>query len=710
MMLVSNQIIAQCDVPINLVSNTFVNGDGLNQADLSWDIASGALEYSVAYRVSGSGDPFSVKAASSNSVSLIGLDASTNYEWKVRSVCSSDWSVISAYSVIDNFTTGAGGSCTIPTNLGSVSSGSGSEINVTTLSWDAVAAADLYNVAYRVQGETSFTVKSPSTNSITLSGLPASTNFEWKVRTVCSPDWSIVSNYSALETFTTGTGVECTAPTGVNIASSDATSFTIAWNPVSGAEQYYIQFRIPAEQTWAEADYRFTYRTSDKTITGLTVGKSYEARMLAVCATDESGKWVSNSPYSTIVSFNTVSCTTPANLSSTPDATSATVFWDEVASAIQYQIKYRVSGTVTYNNEVSVNAPANSAQLTNLSPNTQYDWIIRARCSNDNTINSPYSAVQTFTTVDGTECVTPTGLNSVPNTSDALIQWSDVPTAIDYQVKWREQGTSTFLFSAIITDPTTSYTIENLNSSTTYEWLIRARCSVDGSNNSPYSTIQTFTTLAGPSCDTPTNLSSSPSENSAFLSWNPVVLADQYRLKYRVQGTLVFSNTVIISSPDNSVVISGLNSSTSYEWLIRSECPGENSAYSSIQTFTTTTPVTIVGTTGKISTNSRSYELTNKGQTNRAESASNLNKPLVEPNSMEFILKIYPNPASEFINIESSESATARIFNSVGKLVKVIDLEANQKLDMDVTTFNKGVYFIRTYVEGKIVSKKFIVR
>ncbi|MDX1628293.1 MAG: fibronectin type III domain-containing protein [Fulvivirga sp.] len=699
--LYSGYSFGQCDAPTGLLSNSTVNADGLNQIDLSWNVVGDALEYSVAYRVSGSVDPFTIKSASSNSLSVTGLPASTTYEWKVRAVCASDWSIVSPYSVLETFTTSTGESCTIPTNLASVSSGSGSSINETTLSWDAVTAADLYNVAYRIQGETSFTIKSTSTNSLTLSGLPANTTYEWRVRSVCSSDWSVVSNYSALETFTSGDGVECNAPTGVQVTSADATSFTIEWNPVAAAEQYYIQFRIPAEQSWANADDRFTFRESDKTITGLTSDKQYEARMLAICATDENGKWVSYSEYSSIVTFNTINCTTPTNLSSDPGGTSATVFWDEVPSALEYQIKYRVSGTVTYDNEVTASAGETSATLTNLSPETQYDWIIRSRCSTDNTINSPYSAVQNFTTLSGNECTTPDGLSSTPTSNDALVEWNAVPGAIDYQLKWRESGESVFLNSTIVVDPTTSYTIENLSSSTTYEWVIRARCSNDGSNDSPYSSIQTFTTAPGASCDTPTNLAASPGSTSALLSWDVVVFADQYRLKYREAGTSVFSNTVIVSAPDNSVIITGLSPSTSYEWLIRSECPDGNSSYSAIQTFTTTSS----------SASTRIASGDTESNVKAAESDLALEDELISKEIQQLEWKIYPNPTTNgLIYVDTNTAIDVRIYNALGQLKKVIHVEPNQSSPHNLQNLGRGLYFARSTYNGKESIKRIIVR
>lgn len=691
---------AQCDIPTTLSSISGVNGDGLNEVTLSWGSALGALQYSVAYRVSGSVDGYTVKSTSTTSLVITGLPASTTYEWKVRSVCAEDWSIISDYSVLEQFTTSTGTTCTTPVNLASVSSGSGSTINETALSWDAVSGAVYYSLAYRVQGTSTFTYKTLETNSYTLSGLPANTTYEWQVRTICSSDWKVYSAFSAIETFVSGSGVECLAVTNLQVPSTTASSASLTWTAAEGAEQYYIQYRLTASQSWDNADYVFTYQPDNKTINGLVADQYYETRIKTICATDGSGKWTSHSDYSSIVAFNTYECTTPGSLSSLPGATSATLSWSAVGSALQYQIKYRETGTVIYNNEVNVDGSETSVIITNLSPDTGYDWIIRSRCTLDNTINSAYSSVQTFTTLSGTECTTPTTPTATPTSSDALLQWDPVPGALEYQMKYRQAGETVFQNSVTVTAPDTSVVIGGLSSSTQYEWLVRALCSTDGSNNSSYTAIQTFTTDAGASCDTPTNLQAVPSSTSADLSWDPVASANSYRLKYRVQGTSVFSNTVTITAPTSSTTISGLTANTTYEWLIRSECTDANSSYSSIQSFTTTS-----GGGARVASSGSSTNTVNDDGVASSEDVS------IKPDSFE----LYPNPSEGLIHVKLSlENPSAiifTIFDPTGRLLyqKSYKDSIDESLDFK-QLFGSGFYLVRVKSEKNNYVRKVSIR
>lgn len=694
---------SQCDTPANLGSSSGLNG-GLNEVSLSWDAVLGAELYSVSYRVFGSDDSFSIKNTNANSTIISGLPATTTYEWKVRAVCEPDWSSVSVFSSLDFFTTSSGGSCTAPINLQSVSTGSGSSINSTTLSWDAVGAAVYYSVAYRIQGNASFTFKTVNTNSLKLDGLPASTNYEWKVRAICASDWSVSSAFSSLEAFTSGTGISCTTPSGVNISNVDEVggSFTVAWNSVPSAIQFYIQYRIVGEQDWANADYRFTYQPNSKTIPDLQLDKLYEVRMLSICAVDAGGKWTSYSDYSNVVSFDTYQCSTPTNLSSAPGESFVVLNWEAKPGALFYQIKYRESGTAAYlNNLNTADGITTSVQIDGLNPDTNYDWIIRTRCDvSSSGNNSVYSAVQTFTTTAGTPCTTPDGFLSTPTSNDALIEWNAVPSTFNYQLKWREQGQGSFLNSAYISHPTTNYTISGLTSSTTYEWLIRAICEIDGSISSDYSSIQTFTTNAGASCDTPTGLSASPAATSATLSWDAMGAASQYRLKYRVLGAGSFTNTVIITAPTNSTNISGLSANTTYEWLIRTECGFGNSAYTSIQTFSTLSSRS-AGTESARAENNTTDETAEKSSPDRNTQDTGEHSTTMQSefssfklldDSREQLVSIYPNPSYGLVNIELSKTAEVSIYNSKGQLIVKSTYDGGNH-NLDLQSYTRGIYY-----------------
>src|SRR6266542_4852497 len=91
---------------------------------------------------------------------------------------------------------------------------------------------------------------------------------------------------------------------------------------------------------------------------------------------------------------------------------------------------------------------------------------------------------------------------------------------------------------------------------------------------------------SGSSCVVASGLSAiNITSSSATLDWNDVSGATGYNIRYRKTGTSTWSNT---TSATSSVAVSGLASSTTYEFRVQTVCSGgTTSAFSSSATFTT---------------------------------------------------------------------------------------------------------------------------
>jgi hypothetical protein len=89
--------------------------------------------------------------------------------------------------------------CPKPTGL----TVTGITASTATINWDAVSCAVKYKLAYRKQGTATWTNAKTNINSKVLTGLDASTTYEYKVKSVCDPDGSLKSKFTAVKTFTT---------------------------------------------------------------------------------------------------------------------------------------------------------------------------------------------------------------------------------------------------------------------------------------------------------------------------------------------------------------------------------------------------------------------------------------------------------------------------------------------------------------------------
>src|SRR5690606_5756470 len=126
-------------------------------------------------------------------------------------------------------TPATGGTCSAPNGL-AASSVTSSSANV---SWGAVSGAVSYNLQYKTNAASIWNTVSTTSTSYGLTGLAASTTYNYQVQTVCS---SGSSPYSNASTFTTSaTGTTCNAPTGLAASGITTSSATLSWAASTGA-------------------------------------------------------------------------------------------------------------------------------------------------------------------------------------------------------------------------------------------------------------------------------------------------------------------------------------------------------------------------------------------------------------------------------------------------------------------------------------------
>ena len=79
----------------------------------------------------------------------------------------------------------------------------------------------------------------------------------------------------------------------------------------------------------------------------------------------------------------------------------------------------------------------------------------------------------------------------------------------------------------------------------------------------------------------------------------------------------------------------------------------------------------------------------------------------IESYSINDKIKIYPNPTSHQLIIESEELLFKKIdiINVTGKTIKSIKQNINI---INVTDLSNGIYFIKVFTEEKTITKKFV--
>ena len=121
--------------------------------------------------------------------------------------------------------------------------------------WIAVAGATSYNVEYRIRnvGAAYSAPISTSTTALTITGLQASTNYEFIVQSVCPSGTSAFSQSGWFSTIA-GTSTACDPPAGLGVSNMGTTSATLNWNVASSATAYKVQYRKSGTTTWTLAN------------------------------------------------------------------------------------------------------------------------------------------------------------------------------------------------------------------------------------------------------------------------------------------------------------------------------------------------------------------------------------------------------------------------------------------------------------------------
>jgi hypothetical protein len=382
-------------------------------ATLNWTAASPAPSAGYEARYKKISDPNSsyvtvTTAAAVLTKAITGLTAGTAYVFEVRANAASgfsEWSNGRQFATVDACTAApAGLSSNIITPVvdGSVAR------NVT---WTNNVLFTLgYNVQYKLSTDVAWTSfagnpVAPGTGTATLtaglSGLLPNKSYSFRVQGICAAGTSLFQTAVTFSTtdFCTGPPAGFASVVGVNASIERILNWT---NNAAAINGYNIEYKENALSTWtAFPGNPLAAGTITATLTGLTPGVLYAARIQSKCAAGTS--LFTTTP---ITFTPTDFCAGPpagvaANTSLITDGgTQRNIVWTANASAtVGYSIRYRVTGTTTWTVFGSAIAPAATNQiLTGLTPSTNYDVQVASICAAGTSQFGPVTPVTFFTT------------------------------------------------------------------------------------------------------------------------------------------------------------------------------------------------------------------------------------------------------------------------------------------------------------------------
>ena len=203
------------------------------------------------------------------------------------------------------------------------------------------------------------------------------------------------------------------------------------------------------------------------------------------------------------------------------------------------------------------------------------------------------------------DCLAPTDLTvSNVGTDVANLAWIQPVDGNEWTVQYSTDPSFASPVEVVVFD--TSWSLNNLNSGTTYYVRVANNCGSLGSSS--WSNTASFTTMGQSSCPTPTNLTvANVTLNSIDLSWTENGTATEWQVC--VNG----DETNPIDVTENPYTLSGLALGTSYTVKVRANCGADGTSHwsneVSFSTWSTTSNLVEIGscTSGNENLPSNSY-------------------------------------------------------------------------------------------------------
>ena len=447
-----------------------------------------------------------------------------------------------------------------------------------TLGWDAVTGVHHYQIRFKEVSGSTWLILDNYLTTRTKTGLTAGNDYHWQVRTLCDLSGSSSSAWS--DTISFSTPVICTLPVSTTNITIGLDFASFSWASVNGVSEYIVRVK-EVSGAWATWAYD-TVTTNTYTSYGLSNSTNYHWQVRAACAP----LGANNSGFTTYTNFTTLTpCTDPSLLAiDSVGVNEAYLSWTAPAGTDHFVVSYSELGTGVWN---SASTTTSSISLTGLATYSAYEWNVLAFCEATGLNNSDTIVGANFSTAN--PCTAPTGLVASNILLDRItINWNTVALAHHYEVRVREQGTSTW--TNIINLYGNSRTKTGLSAATTYEWEIRSICTSNGSSFSDWSATQTATTLS-PCLSVTNETTTNIALTTATLTWDvsPGVYAYRVRFKESSAAWSAWQHDTILA-PNNSINKSGLTAGVDYHWQVQVICESSglnNSGFTSYQNFTT---------------------------------------------------------------------------------------------------------------------------
>ena len=390
------------------------------------------------------------------------------------------------------------------------------------------------------------TIKYPDPCQVALTGLETGTLYKINLQRYANCPWGYEAWTEPTEQFVLTKPSHTEAYNAVNVNPS---SFIASWKAVRGARyKLYVYNEFTKQYVYEGKE--FVNTTTSTVVSGLSQETDYSYWVRTFNTSGESAT------KSNIVHVKTTEYPAPEALSATNiTETSFKARWTPVNGATEYHLFIHQSG-----GDWIIKTTATSADVTGLSPNTKYDYRVRAMLNNQNWGLS--ETIEVYTKPEPTNALEATNVG----TNSFTANWEEVAGAIGYKL-WvfsaENTGFNPTGFFPKDIEAVNSFTLNGLQPAHSYRYFVQVKMlhGISGMSN----TIQVDTEPGPPAALSAVNQSSS----FFTASWDEVQGATSYLLfvENTTDNTMVAGyNGVVVNG--NFETITGLPENKTYNYWV----------------------------------------------------------------------------------------------------------------------------------------------
>lgn len=317
------------------------------------------------------------------------------------------------------------------------------------------------------------------------------------------------------------------------------------------------------------------------------------------------------------------------------------------------------------------------------------------------------------TTVPVVSCNVPTGLYaSNITTTGVKMNWSAVSGATAYSVRFKASASSLWVTS---NGTTNSFTVNSLTAGTQYEFQVKTTC---GTQSSAYSASAVFTTTSSGCTDNyepnetrgtakpfPSNLTiQAPIRSSTDVDWYRIGTTSSKRNMKITLTNLPANYNIALYSSNGTLLRQSISTGTTNETIRYN-----NGALATYY-------IQVYGNAGAYNTTT-CYNLNVQLSSSAFRTAKQFARDTEEVDESEedFIQRIYPNPAAEYLVVDfASEAETAlrcNVYDLSGKVVLSQDniSAGDSQFILNTGMLQTGIYFLHVNDGKRTHVKRFLV-